>query len=130
VAKELGDGLFTVNCETDFAKEFSWAALGVHGTVLADREALDSPRVRAAAGPGNALAYHAAHEFGGDVSALPAGQVWLDTINETPSKERLLAIRDHHLIGPQRGRRSGCPPTVMPRPGRRRRSTSSCPGRV
>ena len=99
MAKELGDGLFTVNGETDFAKEFSWAALGVHGTVLTDREALDSPRVRAAAGPGNALAYHAAHEFGGDVSALPAGQVWLDTINETPSKERHLAIHDHHLIG-------------------------------
>jgi 5,10-methylenetetrahydromethanopterin reductase len=74
VAKELADGLFTVNGETAFAREFTWAALGVHGTVLAKGEALDSPRVRAAAGPGNALAYHAAYEFGGDVTALPAGQ--------------------------------------------------------
>jgi 5,10-methylenetetrahydromethanopterin reductase len=39
--------------------------------------------VQAAAGPGNALAY-AAYEFGGDVTALPAGNVWLDTNNQTP----------------------------------------------
>jgi hypothetical protein len=87
------------NGETAFAKEFSWAALGVHGTVLTDGEALDSPRIRAAAGPGNALAYHAAYEFGGDVTALPAGQVWLDMINQTPSEERHLAVHDHHLVG-------------------------------
>jgi 5,10-methylenetetrahydromethanopterin reductase len=98
VAKELADGLFTVNGETGYAKEFTWAALGVHGTVLADGEALDSPRVRAAAGPGNALAYHATYEFGGDVTALPAGQVWLDVINQTPSPERHLAVHDQHLV--------------------------------
>jgi len=99
VAQELGDGLFTVNGETDFATQFTWAALGVHGTVLGEGETLDSPRIRAAAGPGNALAYHATYEFGGDVAALPAGQVWLDSINETPSQDRHLAIHDHHLIG-------------------------------
>ena len=33
VAKELADGLFTVNGETRYAEEFTWAALGVHGTV-------------------------------------------------------------------------------------------------
>ncbi|HYR17711.1 MAG TPA: LLM class flavin-dependent oxidoreductase [Mycobacterium sp.] len=99
VAQELGDGLFTVNGETDFATQFTWAALGVHGTVLGEGETLDSPRIRAAAGPGNALAYHATYEFGGDVTALPAGQVWLDSINETPSQDRHLAIHDHHLIG-------------------------------
>jgi 5,10-methylenetetrahydromethanopterin reductase len=98
VAKELADGLFTVNGETTFAMEFTWAALGVHGTVLAQGEALDSPRVRAAAGPGNALAYHAAYEFGGDVTALPAGQVWLDIVNHTPARERHLAVHDHHLV--------------------------------
>jgi 5,10-methylenetetrahydromethanopterin reductase len=99
VAKELGDGLFTVNGKTDFAKEFRWAALGVHGTVLTSGETLDSPRIRDAAGPGNAVAYHAAYEFGADVTALPAGQVWLDNINQTPSEERHLAVHDHHLIG-------------------------------
>jgi 5,10-methylenetetrahydromethanopterin reductase len=99
VALELSDGLFTVNGETDFAKQFSWAALGVHGTVLADGEELDSPRIQAAAGPGNALAYHAAYEFGGDVTALPAGRLWLDKVNEIDSAERHFAIHDHHLVG-------------------------------
>jgi 5,10-methylenetetrahydromethanopterin reductase len=99
VARELGDGLFTVNGETEFARYFTWAALGVHGTVLDDSEELDSPRVRAAAGPGNALAYHATYEFGGDVTRLPAGQVWLDIVNQTPERERHLAVHDQHLAG-------------------------------
>jgi 5,10-methylenetetrahydromethanopterin reductase len=98
VATELADGLFSVNGQTRFAAQFDWAALGVHGTVLADGEPLDSPRVQAAAGPGNALAYHAAYEFGGDVTALPAGDVWLDTINQTPPQDRHLAVHDQHLI--------------------------------
>jgi 5,10-methylenetetrahydromethanopterin reductase len=98
VATELADGLFTVNGQTRFAGRFDWAALGVHGTVLADGEPLDSPRVRAAAGPGNALAYHAAYEFGGDVATLPAGDVWLDTINQTPPQDRHFAVHDQHLI--------------------------------
>jgi 5,10-methylenetetrahydromethanopterin reductase len=99
VATELADGLFTVNGETRFASRFDWAALGVHGTVLADGEPLDSARVRAAAGPGNALAYHAAYEFGGDVTALPGGDVWLDTVNQSPFGERHLAVHDRHLVG-------------------------------
>jgi 5,10-methylenetetrahydromethanopterin reductase len=70
----------------------------VHGTVLANGEHLDSPRVQAAAGPGNALAYHAAYEFGGDVTALPAGDVWLEAINQTPQQDRHLAVHDQHLI--------------------------------
>ena len=98
VASELADGLFTVNGETRYAAQFAWAALGVHGTVLADGESLDSARVRAAAGPGNALAYHAAYEFGGDVTELPAGDVWLDTINQTPLQDRHLAVHDQHLV--------------------------------
>jgi 5,10-methylenetetrahydromethanopterin reductase len=99
VAAELGDGLFTVNGQTRYAAQFAWVALGVHGTVLANGEALNSPHVRAAAGPGNALAYHAAYEFGGDVTALPAGDVWLDAINETPPQDRHLAVHDQHLVG-------------------------------
>ncbi|PXX07314.1 LLM class flavin-dependent oxidoreductase [Mycolicibacterium moriokaense] len=98
VATELADGLFTVNGETRYAAQFSWAALGVHGTVLADGEALDSVRVQAAAGPGNALAYHAAYEFGGDVTALPGGDVWLDIINQSPPQDRHLAVHDQHLV--------------------------------
>jgi len=98
VAIELADGLFTVNGQTHYAAQFDWAALGVHGTVLTDGESLDTARVQAAAGPGNALAYHAAYEFGGDVTALPAGDAWLDTINQTPPRERHLAVHDQHLV--------------------------------
>ncbi|MCW2626997.1 MAG: flavin-dependent oxidoreductase, F420-dependent methylene-tetrahydromethanopterin reductase [Mycobacterium sp.] len=98
VATELADGLFTVNGQTRFAPQFDWAVLAVHGTVLADGESLDSPRVQVAAGPGNALAYHAAYEFGGDVTTLPAGDVWLDAINQTPPQDRHLAVHDQHLI--------------------------------
>jgi 5,10-methylenetetrahydromethanopterin reductase len=98
VATELADGLFTVNGETRYATQFSWTALGVHGTMLVDGEALDSARVQAAAGPGNALAYHAAYEFGGDVTTLPGGDAWLDTINESPPQDRHLAVHEQHLV--------------------------------
>jgi 5,10-methylenetetrahydromethanopterin reductase len=98
VATELADGLFTINGQTRAAARFDWAALAVHGTVLTDGEPLDSARVQAAAGPGNALAYHAAYEFGGDVTALPAGDVWLDTISRTPSQDRHFAVHDQHLV--------------------------------
>ncbi len=98
VATELADGLFTVNGETRYAAQFSWAAIGVHGTVLVDDEALDSTRMQAAAGPGNALAYHAAYEFGGDVTTLPGGDVWLDAINQSPPQDRHLAVHDQHLV--------------------------------
>jgi len=98
VATELADGLFTVNGETRYAAQFSWAAIGVHGTVLVDGEALDSARVQAAAGPGNALAYHTTYEFGGDVTALPGGDAWLDAINQNPTQDRHLAVHDQHLV--------------------------------
>ena len=55
-------------------------------------------RIQAAAEPGNAVAYHAAYEFGADVTALPAGDVWLDTINQTPPRDRHFAVHDQHLV--------------------------------
>jgi 5,10-methylenetetrahydromethanopterin reductase len=99
VTREIADGLFSVNNQTAHAHEFAWAALGIHGTVLADSEPLNSLRVRAAAGAGHALAYHATHEFGGDVTQLPGGQEWLKVITAEPEHERHLAIHDQHLVG-------------------------------
>jgi 5,10-methylenetetrahydromethanopterin reductase len=99
VASELADGLITLGGQTGAARDFDWTAIAVHGTVLADGEPLQSPRVRSAAGPGHALAYHTTHEFGGDVTALPGGQVWLDEIEKTPPADRHFAIYDQHLIG-------------------------------
>jgi 5,10-methylenetetrahydromethanopterin reductase len=99
IAREIADGLFSVNNQTDHARDFPWAALGIHGTVLEDNEPLDSARVRAAAGPGLALAYHATYEFGGDATQLPGGQHWLKVINAQPEHERHLAVHDQHLVG-------------------------------
>ncbi|WP_406328251.1 hypothetical protein OG784_39675 [Streptomyces sp. NBC_01617] len=98
VTHEIADVLFSVNGETAHAREFTWAALGIHGTVLGEDEPLDSPRIRAAAGPGNALACHAAYEFGGDPTALPGGQAWLDAITAHPRTQRHLAVHDQHLL--------------------------------
>src|ERR1700741_4003802 len=98
VATELADGLFTVNGQTRFASGFDWAALGVHGTVVTDGEPLDSARVQAAAGPGNALASQPAYGFGGDATALPAGDVGLDTIDQPPPQDRHFAVHDQHLV--------------------------------
>jgi 5,10-methylenetetrahydromethanopterin reductase len=99
ITREIADGLFSVNNQTDHAREFTWAALGIHGTVLEDQELLDSARVRAAAGAGHALAYHATYEFGGDVTQLPGGQEWLDVITASPERERHFAVHDQHLVG-------------------------------
>jgi len=99
ITREIADGLFTVNNQTGHAHEFSWAALGIHGTVLDNHEPLDSPRVRAAAGAGNALAYHTTYEFGGDVTQLPGGQEWLNVITAQPERERHLVVHDQHLVG-------------------------------
>jgi len=38
------------------------------------------------------------YEFGGDVTRLPAGQVWLDIVNQAPERERHLAVFDQHLV--------------------------------
>jgi len=99
ITREIADGLFSVNNQTGHAREFTWAALGIHGTVLENQEPLDSPRVRAAAGPGHALAYHATYEFGGDVTQLPGGREWLDVITAEPERERHFAVHDQHLVG-------------------------------
>ncbi|MFF1963250.1 LLM class flavin-dependent oxidoreductase [Streptomyces sp. NPDC058232] len=100
ITRDLGAGLFiTYGIEVpESVKDFPWVAMPVHGTVLADGERLDSPRVRAAAGPGNALAFHAIYERGGDVAQLPGGAEWLAAIGRTPEAERHLAVHHQHLV--------------------------------
>jgi hypothetical protein len=66
---------------------------------LADGEMLDSSRARAAAGPGDALAFHFAYEAGADVAALPGGQAWPEVIGRVPEHETHLAVHDQHLVG-------------------------------
>ncbi|WP_460753637.1 LLM class flavin-dependent oxidoreductase [Nocardiopsis oceani] len=107
VASELGDGLFTTLQQPDFMREFSWVPYLAWGTVLDEGEASDSQHARAAAGPGWALAYHGAYEFGGPdaVRDLPGGPEWLDAVERTPVEDRHLAVHAGHCVelnGPDR----------------------------
>ncbi len=101
VASELGDGLFaTLNVPAE-AKGFTWVSFLMWGTIVDEGEALSSERVRAAAGPGWALAYHGAYEFGGPeaVRELLGGNDWMAMVEETPEEERHLAVHDQHCVG-------------------------------
>jgi 5,10-methylenetetrahydromethanopterin reductase len=70
------------------------------GTVLDEGEAPDSDPARAAAGPGWALAYHGAYEFGGPdaVRGLPGGAQWMDVVDEAPPERRHLAVHTGHCV--------------------------------
>jgi 5,10-methylenetetrahydromethanopterin reductase len=99
VAHELGDGLFVTVSIPQFAKEFSRVSYLFWGTVLDDGEDLHSGRVRAAGGPGLALAYHGAYELDMPLSELPGGAEWQAVIDRTPPAERHLAVHDQHCVG-------------------------------
>jgi 5,10-methylenetetrahydromethanopterin reductase len=99
VTRELADGLFITLTLPEFAKEFSSVSYLFWGTVLDDGEDPDSERVRAAAGPGLALAYHGAYEFGTPLSELPGGAEWEAVIERTAPSERHLAVHEQHCVG-------------------------------
>jgi len=100
VARELGDGLFATLQMPEFAPQHGWVPYLAWGTVLDEGEPADSEHARLAAGPGWALAYHGAYEFGGPdaVRDLPAGAAWMDTVEKTPPEERHLAVHDRHCV--------------------------------
>jgi 5,10-methylenetetrahydromethanopterin reductase len=99
VARELADGLFVTLSLPGFAKEFSWVSYLFWGTVLDDGEDVGSGRVRAAAGPGLALAYHGAYEFHAPLSELPGGTQWQAVVERTAPGERHLAVHEQHCVG-------------------------------
>jgi 5,10-methylenetetrahydromethanopterin reductase len=99
VAKELADGVFTVSAVPDFAKEFSWVPHLCWGTVLADGEALESERVRAAGGPGTVVALHGVYEYDGPVGEMPGGSAWLAEIERVPEADRHLVVHEEHCVG-------------------------------
>lgn len=100
VATELGDGLYVTLQLPEFMSEFSWVPYLVWGTVLDDGEPLDSEHARRAAGPGWALAYHGAYEFGGPpaVRELPGGDQWMDVVERTAPERRHLAVHEGHCV--------------------------------
>lgn len=100
VAKELGDGLYVTLQLPEFMTEYSWVPYLVWGTVLGDDEGTDTEHARQAAGPGWALAYHGAYEFGGAAAVrdLPGGPEWLDVVERTPPDRRHLAVHTGHCV--------------------------------
>jgi 5,10-methylenetetrahydromethanopterin reductase len=100
VAKELGDGLYVTLQLPEFMTEYSWVPYLVWGTVFDEGERADSEHARQAAGPGWALAYHGAYEFGGAaaVRVLPGGAQWLEVVERTPPERRHLAVHSGHCV--------------------------------
>lgn len=100
-AGELGDGLFATLQVPEGAKEFPWVSFLMWGTVMDEGEEPSSERVRAAAGPGWALAYHGAYEFAGPaaVREIPCGEDWMAVVEKTPEDERHLAVHVEHCVG-------------------------------
>ncbi|MFF1628599.1 LLM class flavin-dependent oxidoreductase [Streptomyces sp. NPDC058272] len=137
ITREIADGLFTVNGETAHAHEFTWAALGIHGTVLGEDEPLDSPRVRGTAGPGNALAYHAAYEFAATPRLCPVDKPGSTPSPPTPTPNATspfttstspASVRRTAPPGtPAAGRRSPPPPSPEP-PTASARHSAPTPG--
>lgn len=97
VAREVGDGLFTIGPKGGF----TWVAELLLGTVLENGENPDSERVLAAAGHGAAVFYHATyHGTGwGEVEALPKGNEWRERAEAVPARTRHLTVWENHLVG-------------------------------
>jgi 5,10-methylenetetrahydromethanopterin reductase len=100
VARELGDGLYVTLQLPEFVKEYSWVPYLAWGTVLDEGEPAHSEHARAAGGPGWALAYHGAYEFGGPdaVRALPGGAEWLAVVDRAAPEHRHLAVHTSHCV--------------------------------
>lgn len=99
VVRELGDGLYVTLTVPEFAKEFTSVSFLFWGTILEQGEDPGSERVRAAGGPGLALAYHGAYEFGTPLDELPGGAEWKAVVERTPAEERHLAVHEQHCVG-------------------------------
>ena len=97
VARELGDGVFTVVPTAGFP----WSSLLTFGTVLDPGEPFDSPRVIDAAGAGAAVLFHRAHDLPGSpgpgLADLPGGAAWRAAIEAVPLRERHLHTHLGHL---------------------------------
>jgi 5,10-methylenetetrahydromethanopterin reductase len=100
VARELADGLYATLQLPDFAREFSRVSYLAWGTVLDEGEDPASERVRLAGGPGTALAWHGAYEFGGPeaVAGLAGGNAWNEVVDRSPQELRHIAVHTGHCV--------------------------------
>jgi 5,10-methylenetetrahydromethanopterin reductase len=101
VARELGDGIFTVVPVAGF----TWAALLTFGTVLDPGESPDCERVMLAAGAGAGVVYHRAFDLPGapgrpGMPELAGGEKWRAAIEALPKRARHLHVHRGHLTFP------------------------------
>lgn len=96
-----GDGIFAATSVAEESAAFPWVALLCWGTVLDDGEDPASDRVRDAAGPGWAIAYHATYELSGAeaVRQLPGGAEWLAVLEREREEARHLSVHRQHCVG-------------------------------
>ena len=69
--------------------------------MLEEGEDPASERVRAAGGPGLLTAYHGIYEGlipSANLTDLPGGSEWLAAIEQTPERDRHLAVHHQHLV--------------------------------
>jgi 5,10-methylenetetrahydromethanopterin reductase len=95
------DGLMSFGVFAPGMMAFDWSVLFVGGTVIGQDEAIDSDRVRAAAGPAWALAYHVAMDFQGGLDAvrtLPGGTAWAQVVGSAPENQRHFCVHQGHLM--------------------------------
>ncbi|HEY7628856.1 MAG TPA: LLM class flavin-dependent oxidoreductase [Ilumatobacteraceae bacterium] len=93
-ARQLGTGVIS----SSPVAGFDWSVWLTLGTVLSDGEQVDSERVRRAAGPGAAMAYHSGYQRkrpGFD--ALPDAEVWRASIESVDPALRHLELHTGHL---------------------------------
>jgi len=94
MAHEIGDGLIALGAP---AGGFSTCLVGVNGTVLDEGETVESPRVREAAGPLVAVAYHSACARDREsVKRRPNGEAWLASVEALPERVRHLSVHRGH----------------------------------
>jgi 5,10-methylenetetrahydromethanopterin reductase len=95
-AAKVGDGVFSV---TGPKPGFDWCAVLQFGTVLDEGETCDSPRVRQAAGPAAAAAYHGIYEWSASgLDGLPGGPEWRRHNEATPEHLRHLTMHEGHMV--------------------------------
>jgi 5,10-methylenetetrahydromethanopterin reductase len=93
-AQQHGDGVFAAPMPIP---GFAWSIALTFGTVLAEGEAADSPRVLAAAGHAAPVLFHFAME-NDRLDLLPNGRAWAAAYADVPPNAKHLALHDRHLI--------------------------------
>jgi 5,10-methylenetetrahydromethanopterin reductase len=103
VARELGDGLIYGGDVTTVPGGFATLKMEAGGIVLAEGETASSPRVVEAARIAFPVPYHLAYEGFSNppvqMTDLPYGADWLESLERHPARVRHLVVHSQHMVG-------------------------------